>query len=362
MLKRIRPHRFVFVGTLAGSKKVIPLGALAAALALGLVDTVSAQDVTPPRLLERVDAEGPKNAFGMPIEGWVRVRYSVLADGSTANVRVIDVMPPKMSTKSAVNAVEKWKFAPAAVGGEAIDWHNNESSIVFDQENVPLEPSPFFARGYSQIVNLVQQEDYEKAMKQTATMLETQTSRLNEIGLLQAQAAMLHVAMSNLHDAYDAILRATDPEIVTLQDPELAGALRYRFGIELELGRFESALETYSRLTAIEELPADDPVKTQAEALRQALRPDAAIAVKGRVARQPWHYKPTRRTFGFTDVNGSIRGVELECNRRKQALEFSLDVEWSIPESWGACTLTVNARRDTTFTLIEFPSAAAASE
>lgn len=360
MLKRVRPHQCLRVGASAdGSRKVLPLGTLAAALALGAVGAVAAQDITPPELLERVEVEAPKNAFGMPAEGWVRVRYSVLADGTTADVRVVDVMPPKMGTKNAVSAVQKWKFKPATVGGQPVDWHNNESVIVFDQENIPLEPSQFFARGYGQIVNLVTQQNYERAKRQTTTMLESQASRLNEIGLLQAQAAMLHVATSDLHDAYDAILRATDPEVVTLNDPELASALRYRFGIELELGRFESALESYARLAAIEELPDDDAVKQQAEALRQALRPDAAIEVKGRVAREPWHYKPTRRTFGFKDVNGSIRRLELECNRRRQTLEFSLDVEWTIPESWGACTVTVDARRDTTFTLVELPAAAA---
>lgn len=362
MLKRVRPQGCPHVGVAAAaSRKVFPLGALAAALVLG-AGAAAAQDVAPPRLLDRVDAEAPKNSFGRPIEGWVKVRYSVLANGTTADVRVVDVMPPRMSTKAVVNAVEKWRFAPATVGGEPVDWFNNESLVVFDLEDVPLEPSPFFTRAYGQVINLVNQQEYDKAKKQTEAMLEMQTTRLNEIGVLQAQMAMLNVATSNLHDAYDAILRATDPEVVTLQGSDLAGALRYRFGIELELGRFQSALATYDRLAALEQLSDDDVVKTQAEALRQALRPDAAVAVKGRVAREPWSYAPTRRTFGFTDVNGTIRGLELECDRRKQALEFSQDVEWSIPESWGSCVITVDARRDTTFTLVEFPTAAVASE
>src|SRR5690606_31180979 len=128
-----------------------------------------------------------------------------------------------------------------------------------------------------------------------------------------------------------AILRATDAEVPTLTGADLATALRYRFGIEMELGHFATSLETYDRLAALESLSDDDVVKSQAEAVRKALDTDAAVVVKGRVAREPWSYAPTRRTFGFTDVEGSIRGLELECNRRKQELEFSEDVEWSIP-------------------------------
>src|SRR5690606_9507799 len=122
----------------------------------------------------------------------------------------------------------------------------------------------------------------------------------------QTQAAVVNVRTSNIHDAYDAIVRATDPEAVTLADAELAAALRYRFGIEIELGRYAGSLETYDRLAAMEALPDDDVVKSRADAVRQALKHDALVAVKGRVAREPWSYNPTRPAFGFTDVDGSI--------------------------------------------------------
>ena len=362
MLKRVRPRarsvRRHAEDAAASSRNITRLAA-AAALVLGAAGIAAAQDITPPKLLERVEADAPKNAFGMPLEGWVRGRYAVLADGSTADVRVVDVMPPQLSTRPVIKAVESWKFAPATAGGEPIDWHNNESLVVFDAEDVPLEPSPMFAQAYVAIANLMNEQEYDKAKKQNETLLGSRTMRLNEIGLVQMQAAMLHVATSNLHDAYEAIVRATDPEVVTLQESELADALRYRFGLELELGRFASSLETYDRLTSLIDLPDDDVITTNAGKIREALQGDAAIAVKGRVAREPWIYAPARRTFGFADVDGSIRGLELECDRRKQELEYSADVEWSIPESWGSCVVVVEGRRDTTFTLIEFPTAAA---
>lgn len=333
--------------------------ALSAIIALGAVTPAAAQDISLPQLLDRVEPAPPRNNSGMPIEGWAKVRYSVLADGTTADARVEEAMPPRLDTRAIVSAVKQWKFAPATAGGEPVDWHNNVSTIVFDSENVPLEPSPTFTQAYVEILELMNQQDYDKAKKQNQTLLERQATRLNEIGLAQAQAALLHLATSNVHEAYDAIRRATDPEVVTLQDPELGDALQVRFAIEGDLGHYESSLETFDRLAALRAPADDDPVKASAEAVRTALQSDAVVMVKGRVARAPWSYVPTRRTFGFTDVQGSIRGLQLECNRRKAALEYSADVEWSIPESWGACTLFVEARRDTTFTLVEFPAVAA---
>src|SRR5690606_108828 len=103
-----------------------------------------AQDVVPPQLLDRAELAAPRTPMGVPLEGWVKVRYSVLANGTTDAVRVVESMPPQLDSKAAVAAVKEWKFSPATTGGEAVDWHNNESTIVFDSENVPLEPSPAF--------------------------------------------------------------------------------------------------------------------------------------------------------------------------------------------------------------------------
>lgn len=329
--------------------------ALSVIASIGLVAAAGAQEVSPPVPLEQAQPEMPTNQFGGPIEGWVKVRYVVLADGTTSEVRIIEAMPPSLPTRRLASVVEGWKFTPAEAAGQPIDWHNNESVIVFDADDVPLEPSPFFAQSYVEIIELIGEQQFEQALRQNEQLLHTRAQRLNEIGLAQAQAAIVNVALENLQDAYEAILRATDPRVPTLQDAELADALRYRFLLALELGHYADSLETRERLEALGALLEEDPVIAQADAISEALKSDAAILVKGRVQREPWSYTPTRRTFTFAEIEGSVRNIELECDRRKAVLDFSPEAEWSIPESWGACTLFVNARRNTTFSLVEFP-------
>lgn len=327
-----------------------------AAVFIGLPVSASAQnDVSPPVAREQPRPEAPTNQADLPLEGWVKVRYSVLADGTTADVRVMDVMPPQLGTKDIVAAVEKWTFEPATMSGEPVDWHNNESVIVFDDESVPLEPTPRFSQAYVEIIELLGQEDFDEAKERNERLLENGTTRLNEIGLLQAQAAIANVAAADLHAAYEAILRATDPDVVTLQAAELGDALRYRFGLSLELGHYLDALDTFERLNELETLPEGDVIAARAAAIREALSTDAAIIVKARVDREPWAYSPARRTFTIADVDGSVREIQVECNRGKAVLEFSADAEWSVPASWGNCMLFVAARRDTTFSLVEFP-------
>ena len=100
------------------------------AAAVSFIAPVGAQQAaTPPIPLEQSQPAGPATELG-PIEGWIKVRYSVLADGTTTNVHVIDVVPPRFSTKETIAAVNHWKFTPAMEGGRAIDWHNNESAVI----------------------------------------------------------------------------------------------------------------------------------------------------------------------------------------------------------------------------------------
>lgn len=325
-----------------------------AAIALAIAGAAGANDVSAPVPLEQAQPDIPTNQFGWPLEGWVKVRYSVLSDGTTTDVRVVEAMPATLPTKSTVAAVQRWKFEPAKAGGEPIEWHNNEAVVVFDHDEVPLEPTPMFAQGYNDVVELIKAEDYAKAQRQNQ-VLQSRALRLAEVGLAQAQAAVIHTAQQNLHDAYDAVVRATDPRIPALDGVGLADALRYRFGLAAELGRYADALETRERLAAIAPLPDDDPTAAAAEAITQALASDGGIVVKGRVVKDAWQHTPTRRTFTFADIDGTVRTIELECDRRKAVLQYAADAEWSIPESWGACEIFVNARRNTTFSLVEFP-------
>ena len=310
------------------------------------------ESATPPVPLELPAMNSPTDALNTPTEGWIKLRYMVRADGTLADVRVLDAMPPQLPTQGVLEAAQQWKFTPAEYGGKPIDWYNNESIIAFDNESVPLEASPTFGAAYASVDALLREQKYTEAQTANERLLGT-ASRLYEIGLVQAQSAFVRGRLSDLHGAYEAIQRATDPRIVTLQDSQLAEALRIRFGIELQFGRVTEALETFARR---EELgaPADESLAERAAAIEAALKTDAAIAVKGRVGQAAWAHIPTRRIFTITDVEGEISEIQAECDRRKQVIPFQADVDWTLPAGWGSCTLFVAARSNTTFSLYEF--------
>jgi len=277
----------------------------------------------------------------------------VLADGTTTNVHVIDVVPPRFSTKETIAAVNHWKFTPAMEGGRAIDWHNNEWAVVFADPNTPLDPTPAFMQTYQEAAALLQAKKYDQAKAANEQLLSTVTARLHEIGLAETQSALVSLGLADPRRAYDAIRRATDPAVVTLLDDELRQVLQIRFGIEIALGRVVDALDTFARLGKFA-TPPDEKTTAQAKAIAEALKSDAAIRVDGRVDGDPWIHVPSRRTFTLANIEGQVREIRLECDRKGQVLPYAADVDWTLPPGWGACTILVDAQKNTSFKLYEF--------
>jgi len=287
-------------------------------------------------------------------EGWVMVRFSVLADGTTADVRVVDSMPPRLSTGDAVAVVKGWKFTPAVSDGKPVDWHNNLVLVSYDIEEIPLEPSLVFSGAYLEVEEYLNREKYEQAKSRNVKMLKDSTRRLYEIGLAQTQLAMIELKLADYHAAYTAITRATLSEVDQLTPKDLKVALLYRFAIEVQLGRYMEALQTFERRQALEPLPDDNDAIKHSRAITEALGGDDALAVKARIDEDPWTYQLVRRVFTIADLDGQIEAIEVECNRRKTVLKFQDNAEWKLPESWGECTLFIDGKRGTTFTVYEF--------
>ena len=318
----------------------------------GALPSVQAQVVAPVALAQS-QPEAPTNRFDIPLEGWIVVQFSVLADGSTDAIEVIDKMPPELDHRDAVAAVEGWRFEPATADGELIDWHNNEALIVFRSDPPAATPTPLFIQAYREVQALIDEGDYARALRNNERMLGT-ASRMIEIGLAQMQNANLHLRLGDEHAAYAAVVYATDPNVPTVEGDDLQVALQYRNALELQLGDVIGALETWERRNAIAPVPDDDIVAGNIAGIEQALSEGGTVVHKAKILDEFWRHALDRRTFAITVGSGEVEAIHVACNRRKTELEYSADAEWSLPESWGECSVAVEGRDATEFEFYEF--------
>lgn len=96
------------------------------------------EELTPPRLIYEEDAEYTDDAIDAGIEGGVVLELELAADGSVADVEVLEGLGYGLD-ESAVEAAYNFEFEPARVDGEAIP-------VIIDftvQFSIPTQPAEF---------------------------------------------------------------------------------------------------------------------------------------------------------------------------------------------------------------------------
>lgn len=86
---------------------------------------------TPPMSTERLNAAGlertkivvavyPKLALDNAVEGRVLMNFTILPDGSTADIEVVESDPAGVFDESAVRALSQWRYEPIVRDGKAV--------------------------------------------------------------------------------------------------------------------------------------------------------------------------------------------------------------------------------------------------
>jgi protein TonB len=77
----------------------------------------SDRDIVP---LVRIEPDYPVNARERGIEGWVVVKFTVTKIGSVEDAAVVSAHPGRIFDRSALRAVQKWRYNPKIENGKAI--------------------------------------------------------------------------------------------------------------------------------------------------------------------------------------------------------------------------------------------------
>jgi len=70
--------------------------------------------------VNKLDVQYPARALQTNVEGWVEIGYTIGADGTVKNVKVLNAAPPKVFEASATKAVSHLRYQPVVQGGKAI--------------------------------------------------------------------------------------------------------------------------------------------------------------------------------------------------------------------------------------------------
>ena len=331
-------------------------GTLLALLGASPLAALAQSELIAPRSLISPLPPAPTNARNVPVEGYVTVRYTVLADGKAVNVRAIDAMPPSIDPAPTIATVGTWTFAPGTRDGQAIDWYNNEAVVVFRSTAGAESDNSAFREGYAAIEAMLAAPtvDYAAALAANENLLSEHATRLDDIGLAMVQSAVIQIGFGSLNSALVRLRMATDPRVPMLSGTELMPALELRMRLEGQLGRIGDALASHERLArGLGPKGGDAEFTELGERLRTAAASPDLLEVRGRILGNYWRIEPSRRYFFIARVVGTLHAIVAECDTRRIELPFNADDDSGLPDSLGKCTIFVYGDGNTDFSFVE---------
>jgi hypothetical protein len=358
-------------------------------------DASLGQEFVPPR-------HNPANsrilqAFGP--EAIISVRYTITAAGTTDDLEITEYLGNATTHNQARDAVLAWTFEPATADGVPVAVYNQEHlfAIRFDPDAPPLPgrggpggrrgPPPAQPEGeeappppdlnrllsmplalsedvresFEEITDMISAKEYDNALKEISRVLRVRAATVFDYSLMHDLACTVHMAMNDFYAALQSCTNATMNVVDNaggthyLADPlVLQNSLRKRLLLEMSLRQHANAIATYDALVAQNFLEADDTLHQRIEESRAALASPDPLPLLARIADKSWEYKPVRRIFTVTNVEGRLNKVDAHCSRRNLELEYQDGVDWTLPESLGDCRLEFEGRDGTTFTVYEF--------
>ncbi len=74
----------------------------------------------PPRVVARIPPVYPYRARQREIEGHVRIRFLVSAEGQASQVQILEAEPPGLFEESVLQIIPSWRFSPGRIDGQPV--------------------------------------------------------------------------------------------------------------------------------------------------------------------------------------------------------------------------------------------------
>lgn len=74
----------------------------------------------------------PQGPLANDIQGWVLLEFTIAADGSVADIVVIDAQPENTFDRAAIRAIRRWSYQPKMVDGRPVAQHHMREIFRFE--------------------------------------------------------------------------------------------------------------------------------------------------------------------------------------------------------------------------------------
>lgn len=296
-------------------------------------------------------------------EGWVDVRFTVKADGTVADaVAAGTYAAPGDRAATAVSVVGRCRFTPGTLNGAAADSLNQTQRVFFRMGPVDKATDFELVKRFKDVRDYMEAGAFQQAAE-ALDRIEGQSTNLYEISQLLSRRAALAVRQGEPVIAL-TYLRLMAPNTEYLSDEERQALLRLRLQLELDQGLPVDAAATAVLLGNLGSRSGDGVLQQRLASLQKTVSTNPAFSVQGRIPRNcpaslcaggpvEWLYRPLNRTISLANIQGSLEKVTARCQGKTYQAKAEAGVTWTIPASWGDCTVAVAGQPGTAFQVID---------
>ena len=296
-------------------------------------------------------------------EGWVRIGFTIDAEGDTRNVVVLDRFGSARMISAALSAVKNWEYRPATLNGQPADQFGNTAEILYELHTGQTKPvHPEVIKLYERGRDLVNKGQIAEGI---AVLESAKEERLNlfELSTISFALAYAYAQANEPHKALPHIRHAMIEDGRFLERRVVNPAKRLRVRLESLAGN--------PRYVACAPQLADtddfDPKGADRKDLQRIitnttmlLKSTAALVTAAKVGRPDdeddpglWEHDLIRRKFSFATIAGEVTKFRATCVVHLVEDEVLLGKQWSTPDFSGPCTLRVWGKPGTTFKVVE---------
>ena len=298
-------------------------------------------------------------------EAWVEVSYVIDVDGSVAHALIVGSSGGRHFEDEVLKTLKKWKYQPAMSNSKAIVQCNNDIRFTFGiSTNDVAHKSGArkgFIRKYKKVIKQISANNLKKADILLTELRKTRKWNLYEDAWYRLAKSEYYAAIGDQQQELDYLIQAVyfGMDDYLPKESRLDAQSRI-FTLQLMFKQYADALITYER---IKKRNSDSKLVTElqpyVEKINAINNSEQFIRVAATLNEQNfWTHKLLRSSFGFNAIKGRVNKMDIRCKNKRTIFRIKEEQVWTIPSSWGQCTLYIDGESGSQFTLIELPDSA----
>lgn len=364
------PH--TFIKNVFSMSKAIPVVAVSL---LTTLDVAADEETSPSKKLfevvrakplERAQPTFPFGPSRRKQEGWVRFTYVITEEGKVIDPVVVDSSGEPAFEIEAMKAIKTWQFEPAKQDGKPIQQCEQEVQFNFNLKGASDGVRRPFNSRYKKAQEALRNDDLELANQIVDEMREKKIWNMYENAWFWMLKSRVYALEGNEPKELSSLYRAnnSDDSKKFLGDENYSFNLGRIFVLELKAQKFARAHKTF--LTLKEQSNASEQIaklQTYFDRLDGLLSSDEALVQQATInERGIKNHQLYRSSFAIGEINGEIDMLDIRCDNKRTKFTAAEDTYWSIPTSWGTCTVLFEGDENTTFSIIEVDEVATDKE